>query len=81
MQFTTLPEGLEDGVGFGVDPEGSFEIVAGPRPPLRMASCEPVELQLRFKAPRAPGPVEGGMGYSLGPGDGAVELYGRAVEE
>lgn len=81
MQYTTLLEGLEDGVGFGVDPEGSFELVSGAQSPVRLASCEPIELQLRFKAPRAPGPVEGGMGYSLGPGDGVVELYGRAVEE
>lgn len=81
MQFITLPEGLDGRVGFGVDPEGSFEIVSGPPSPQPMESCVPVEIELRFRAPRVPGPVTGQLGYSLGPGDGWVELYGRAVEE
>lgn len=82
MQFTDpvahRSQGLDE-VGFGTVPEGVFQIVSGPASPLRMRSCEPVELLIRLRAPQAPGPVEGAFGYGIGPGDGYLDLFATAV--
>jgi hypothetical protein len=67
-----------DEIYFAVSPSDLFEVVEGPTSPLRMRSCIPVEIQIRFIAPQSAGPVSGQLGYAVGPGDGLIELFGEA---
>ncbi|MET0414233.1 MAG: hypothetical protein ABW217_23180 [Polyangiaceae bacterium] len=69
-----------------VDP--TFEIVSAPPGGSQPASCEPLEINVRFRAPSTPGLVESWVSWGVrtdlpeGAAEGTVLLpvYGRAVE-
>jgi hypothetical protein len=73
--------------GFGVGRSDVFELISAPPPASQLASCEELQIQLRFRAPEAPGSVESLLGWSVtiesaeGASEGlqGVPLFGRAV--
>lgn len=83
-QFADPAEAARDGFdefGFGAGPDNVFEVVSEHPSPTPLIPCEPVHVQIRFRAPLVPGPITGLLGYGVGPGDGGLYLYGRAVPQ